>query len=93
MSQDKAAVRPRARDDVVFRQLDEEWVIFDPAADRLHALNLTAALVWTHCTGEFDASEIAAAVGGAFDPPVDGAAVLPDVQATLTRFGDEGLLA
>lgn len=93
MSQDKSAVCPRARDDVVFRQLDEEWVIFDPVADRLHALNLTAALVWAHCTGEFDASEMAAAVGGAFEPPVDGATVLPDVQATLTRFGDEGLFA
>jgi len=93
MSQKEAAARPRARDDVVFRQLDEEWVIFDPAADRLHALNLTAALVWSHCTGEFDASGIAAAVAGAFDPPVEVATVLPDVQATLARFGDEGLLA
>ena len=84
---------PKARGDVVFRQLDEEWVIFDPAADRLHALNLTAALVWSHCTGELDVSQIADAVGGAFDPPVDHATVLPDVQATLNRFSEEGLLA
>ena len=84
---------PRARDDVVFRQLDQEWVVFDPRSDRLHALNLTAALVWTHCTGELEVSEIAAEVGAAFDPPVPGGEILADVQSAIARFGSEGLLA
>ncbi|UCF40657.1 MAG: PqqD family protein [Gemmatimonadota bacterium] len=77
----------------MFRQLDDEWVLFDPTADRLHALNLTAALVWSHCTGELDAEAIADAVGGAFDPPVAGADILADVRATLDRFRAEGLFA
>jgi hypothetical protein len=86
------AGRPQTRDDVVFRQLDEEWVIFDPSTDRLHALNLSAALVWTHCTGELDVRQIAAAVADAFDPPMSVTEVLADVEAAVARFRSEGLL-
>jgi len=93
MTPDAHAERPLARDDVVFRQLDQEWVVFDPSADRLHALNLTAALVWTHCTGEFSVGEIAAEVGAAFNPPVPGENALADVEAVIARFRKEGLLA
>lgn len=78
---------------MVFRQLDDEWVIFDPSADRLHALNLTAALVWSHCTGELAVPEIAHAVGGAFEPPKGGNEIVTDVEATIARFRQEGLLA
>ncbi len=85
--------RPRARQDVVFRQLDEEWVIYDPAADRLHVLNLTAALVWMHCTGELTNQQIADLVGGAFSRPVDGRQVAPDVEQAIARFRVEHLLA
>lgn len=81
------------RDDVVFRQLDTDWVIFDPGADRLHSLNLTAALIWSHLTGEAELDEIADQVGAAFEPPVAGTEILADVRATVQRFRDEGLLA
>jgi hypothetical protein len=91
MTTNPSGDRPKGREDIVFRQLDDEWVLFDPEADRLHALNLTAALVWSHCTGELDASAIADAVGGSFDPPVAGGDVLTDVKATLERFSEEGL--
>lgn len=43
---------PKAREDVVFRPLADEWVLFDPRRHLLHVLNLTAALVWSHCDGE-----------------------------------------
>ncbi len=85
--------RPRARDDVVFRQLDDEWVIYDPASDRLHVLNLTAALVWTYCTGEHDVRAIAREVGRAFDPPVDGERIGDEVASALGTLRAEGLLA
>jgi hypothetical protein len=93
MTTNPSGDRPRGRDDIVFRQLDDEWVLFDPKADRLHALNLTAALVWSHCMGELDAGAIADAVGGSFDPPVASVDILADVEATLQRFREEGLLA
>ncbi len=88
-----APVRPTARQDVVFRQLDDDWVIFDPVADRLHSLNLTAALIWSHLTGELAVDEIADAVGASFDPPVEGSAIVHDVRTVLERFREEGLLA
>ena len=90
---DTAPDRPRTRDDLVFRPLDDEWVVFDPAADKLHAMNLTAALVWSHCTGDATLEEIAAAVGEAFDPPVEGPTILGDVREAVERFRAEGLLA
>ncbi|NIM49632.1 MAG: PqqD family peptide modification chaperone [Gemmatimonadales bacterium] len=93
MEQLNRSAHPRGRDDVVFRQLDEEWVLFDPVTDRLHALNLTAALVWTHLTGELGVPEIADAVGKSFTPPVEGERVVADVEATIERFRGEGLLA
>lgn len=83
---------PRARTDVVFRQLDDEWVIFDPTADRLHALNLTAALVWAHLDGSLDPPAIARAVAAAFDPPPAVEAIAADVVAVIERFRAEGLL-
>lgn len=86
------AERPRAREDVVFRQLDEEWVVFDPARDKLHALNLTAALVWSHLSGELSVAEIAQEIAGAFDPAQSGEAIVGDVARAVQRFRDEGLL-
>jgi len=92
MSAESLPDRPRARDDVVFRQLDEEWVIFDPVVDRLHALNLTAALVWSHLTGEHSVPQVADAVAAAFATPVEPESVLPEVRDAIERFASEGLL-
>lgn len=85
-------MRPRARDDVLFRQLDDQWVIFDPITDKLHALNLTAALIWSECTGERNLGAIAAEVATSFDPPMSRDDVLADVVTTIGRFREQGLL-
>jgi hypothetical protein len=92
MADASLSVRPRARDDVLFRYLDDEWVIFDPVTDRLHALNLTAALVWAECDGERDVAAIADEVASAFDPPLPRDRVLDDVRGAIEAFRDEGLL-
>jgi len=83
--------QPRAREDLLFRQVDDEWVVFDPAASELHVLNLTAALIWSHCTGELTPEQIAEAVGAAYD--IEPERARADVQATLQRFREAGLLA
>ena len=94
MTSDATSSPPQRRTDLVFRQLDEEeWVIFDPAAERLHALNVTAALVWSRLSGELDMRQIAEEVGAAFDPPVAGENVVHDVQDTIKKFRAGGLLA
>lgn len=92
MPEPEGGNRPKAREDVVFRQLDDEWVLFDPRSEQLHVLNLSAALVWSHCTGEFTRDEIARAVAAAFEPPVAPNRVVTDVTAALERFHHTGLL-
>jgi len=84
---------PRQRPDAVFRQLDDDWVIYDPTTNRLHVLNLSAALVWTHCTGERDTREIVEAIRGAYASAPPTAEIERDVSATLDQFRAEGLLA
>jgi PqqD family protein of HPr-rel-A system len=81
---------PRARDDVLFRQVDDEWVVFDPAANELHVLNLSAALIWSHCTGDHTPEAIAEALQEAYDIETEQAAA--DVRETLERFREAGLL-
>lgn len=80
--------RPKARDDVVFRRVGEDWVLFDPAAQRIHVLNLTAALLWSFCTGESDVPALDREVRRAFGAAVDD----PQVSQALQGFLDEGLL-
>jgi hypothetical protein len=87
-----ATARPRVREDVVFRELDEEWVVFDPLTRRLHALNVTAALVWEHCGGDLTVSEIVEAVRSAFTHAPGADEVRRHVEEVLERFRAEGLL-
>jgi hypothetical protein len=88
-----ATTRPRVREDVVFRELDEEWVVFDPVTRRLHALNVTAALVWEHCGGDLTVTEIVEAVQSAFADAPATDTVRRHVEEVLERFRAEGLLA
>jgi len=81
---------PQARADVLFRQVDDEWVVFDPAANELHVLNLSAALIWSHCTGEHSPQQIAEALRDAYGLEREQAAA--DVGAALERFREAGLL-
>jgi PqqD family protein of HPr-rel-A system len=82
--------QPRAREDLLFRQVDEEWVLFDPAANELHVLNLPAAIVWSHCTGEWTPEEIAGKLQETYGLETERA--LTDVRAALARFAEAGLL-
>lgn len=83
---------PRSRPGLVFRELAEEWVLFDPDARLLHVMNLTAALVWSHCDGEHTTGEIVRAVAEAYDdPPADGR-LEDDVREALEAFARKGLL-
>lgn len=97
---DPPSSRPRKRDDVVFRRVAGDWLLFDPHTRRIHVLNLSAALVWSFCTGEHESGEIAEEVADAFaELPGEGdgpAAGLGEVRRTvdevLDRFRREGLL-
>jgi hypothetical protein len=80
------------RRDVVFRQLDDEWVVYDPTGDKIHSLNLTAALVWTNLTGELDVEGVFSAVAESFGDPGSFEDVRGDIERAIGRFRDEGLI-
>ena len=85
------ADRPLARPDVVFRRLaDDEWALFDPVANRVHALNLSAAIVWEHCYGALSVAGIVDVVRSSF--PSASSSVDENVRAVLQRLTDEGLV-
>lgn len=84
---------PRAREEVVFRPLSREWVLYDPATSRLHVLNVTAALVWQLCDGETSLDRMVEEVSRVLDAPPEPERVRADVQEVLGRFEREGLLA
>ena len=79
--------RPKARDDVVFRRVGEDWVLFDPVAQRVHVLDLTSALLWSFCTGESDVPSLEEEVRRTLGAAVDD----PQVPEALQGFLDAGL--
>lgn len=84
---------PRVRDDVVFRALAREWVLYDPKQQELHVLNATAALVWTLCDGDHDATAIAHEIAETLREPPSHDAVQQDVDEAILTFARAGLLA
>ena len=75
----------------MFRQVDDEWVVFDPTSNDLHVLNLSAALIWSHLTGESSEEEIVSAVCEAYG--IEAQQAEADVREALERFRGAGLLA
>ncbi len=71
-------------------EIDGEAVLLDQAADRLHHLNATAALVWACLDGRSTLAQIAADLGAELGAPVD--TVLADTLVVMRRLHDEGLL-
>ena len=63
--------------------------VYDPATDRVHYLNATAAIVFTLCDGTHSASEIASFVAESFelDEPPGG-----EIEDCLSMLRSERLL-
>jgi PqqD family protein of HPr-rel-A system len=71
--------------------VDDEAVVFDPAADKVHHLNAPARAVWTALAGARTADDVARAV--ATEYRTDAGALRTDVADLLAAFDAEGLLA
>ena len=84
---------PRAREDSVFREVGGEWVIYTPEGRRLHALNLTGALVWSLCDGEHDVDAMVAELRSALASTPDPDTIRGDVERILRELREAGLLA
>jgi Coenzyme PQQ synthesis protein D (PqqD) len=71
------------------RVVNDEILILDRAAGRVHQFNPTATYIWHACDG-LSASEIAVRMAEDFD--VVPEMLLDDVQATLSDFRRLGLV-
>ncbi len=80
----------KAAEDVDLDPVDDGFIAYDAARDRVHHLNPTAALVFLLANGANNAGKIAALVQNQFSldaPP------LSEVEAVLAKFSEEGLAA
>jgi PqqD family protein of HPr-rel-A system len=84
--------KPLAREDVVFRSVGIDWVLYDPRTQDLHVLNVTAAAVWACCDGTATPAAIVKALVEQLEETPDPDVVLDDVTAALGRFRADGLV-
>lgn len=83
----------KARENVVYRQVDDEWVLYDPVSEKMHVLNVTAGLIWNHLDGTQTFDDLVSLVHEAFDPPAPTDVARRDVRAVLEQFFSAGLMA
>ena len=83
--------KPTGRDEVILRQLDDEWMIYDPRSHKMHVLNPTAALVWLYCTGDNEFAAIVEALQRVFEDQVSSEQLVADIESTLNRLMELGL--
>lgn len=82
--------RPRARQDVRCKLLDNGFVLIDPTNDTAHTLNVPASIIWDSCDGNHTADQIAEALRGI--PGSEKRDLLSDVNETIATFREAGLL-
>jgi PqqD family protein of HPr-rel-A system len=81
---------PQVREDILFRELDDGCVLYDPASEKVHALNQTAGLLWCLIDGNRSVAEMAETLAEASG--ADAEQVLGDAIRTLEGFERQGLL-
>jgi hypothetical protein len=82
--------RPKRRSDVSIREVEDDTVVLDRAAEQIHRLNSTASFIWHRCDGRRTVREIADELAGSFD--VDPEAANEAVVVALRQLDQRGLL-
>ncbi len=85
-----ADAAPAATPGILEAAADGALVLFDPATQRAHTLNASAATIWKLCDGEASVRAITDEVCAAFDVPP--AEVQESVVSTVQQLLDDGLL-
>jgi|SRR3989338_3128498 len=82
--------KPRTRGEVLCREVDDGFILYDPLTEKVHSLNSSAAYVWDCLDGRLSLAEIAESMQ-AF-PGAGGRDLLRDVLDAVEGFRREGLL-
>jgi hypothetical protein len=86
----KAADVPVPHDGILFRELDDGCVLYDPAHEKVHSLNVTAGAIWCLLDGRRSLAQVADELSSALGADHDTA--LQDVLRAVRRFASQGLL-
>lgn len=87
----KASEIPVPKDGVLFREIEDGCVLYDPRTEKVHSLNVTAGFIWCLIDGDRSLAEIAGEISSASGE--DGKTVLRDVIRTADEFARQGLFA
>jgi Coenzyme PQQ synthesis protein D (PqqD) len=72
MKREKEQLIPEARKEgLVVQELSGEVLVYDRERNKAHCLNSTAARVWEYCDGKTSVAQIARAIEGEINAPVD----------------------
>lgn len=82
------AFKPK-RIDALKVELEDEFVVYDPATHRAHCLNRSASLIWLACDGRATVSEIAARLAAETDSRINEAMI----ELALIKLDRAGLLS
>ncbi len=80
----KLPERPCLRQDLISRQIDEDFVVYDPVTDRTLLLNVSSAAVLELCDGRRTLDDMAEEVAAAFR--VEPGEVRAEIEASLQDF-------
>jgi hypothetical protein len=83
------SIRLERAPDIEVREVTDGYVAYDPARDRLHYLNATAAMLLEMCDGKLAARELPEIIAAAFrlaEPPTN------EIERCIGKLLDEGLL-
>ena len=83
--------RPLRKKSVSVRQLDDECLLYDEQADKLHVMNEAAGYVWGLCDGSHSVGGMEGMMREAYEIP-DEVDVAADVRRILVGFADLELL-
>src|SRR6266404_3760966 len=92
MKREKQQLIPEARRvGLVVQELSGEVLVYDRERNKAHCLNSTAARVWGYCDGKTSIAQIARAIEGEINAPVDEDIIwLAVEQLSKTRLLQEG---
>ena len=82
--------RPKLRDDLIFREIEEDFVVYDPVTDQTTLLNISAAAVLDLCDGARTLDDITTEIGRLFQSERE--AVGQEVERVLQGMASRGLL-
>ena len=84
--------KPKAKTDIIVKNVDEEKVLFNPANSFIHVLNKTAYPVWKLADGTNTIETIIQKLSEMYKNSKENFNIEEDVLRVLTEFNNQDLL-